>query len=314
MSLSDLGLTSDEEGVYRALLALGVARSANQLVVSGLEADAISDALLALRDKGYADRRPDDRAWVPAPPALALGAQVAARRDELHRVELAMAEMVEQYRSGSLSHLAGDLVEVVEGGDAVRNRYVQIQLAARHRIDTLVTGVARAVGPAETKEATVLDRGVRLRAVLDQGFVSSTNALANIEESLEGGAVVRTIEDVPMKLVVCDGEVALFPLNPASGEVDPSLVVRGGLAKVAQALFDSVWQLARPYGQLGPDIAQLDTRILRLLLVGLTDDAVAGQLGLSSRTVQRRVQALMSLAGVTTRIQLGWHAARYGWA
>jgi DNA-binding NarL/FixJ family response regulator len=62
------------------------------------------------------------------------------------------------------------------------------------------------------------------------------------------------------------------------------------------------------------EVDELDAQVLALLLSGLTDQAVAGQLGLSLRTVQRRISQLMAKAGVTTRIQLGWHAARKGWA
>ena len=50
-----------------------------------------------------------------------------------------------------------------------------------------------------------------------------------------------------------------------------------------------------------------------LLLAGLTDASVAKQLDLGLRTVQRRVKGLMELAGVSTRLQLGWHAYERGW-
>jgi DNA-binding NarL/FixJ family response regulator len=49
------------------------------------------------------------------------------------------------------------------------------------------------------------------------------------------------------------------------------------------------------------------------LLAGLTDHAVANQLGLSMRSVQRRIRALMDLVAAETRLQLGFHAARRGW-
>jgi hypothetical protein len=45
----------------------------------------------------------------------------------------------------------------------------------------------------------------------------------------------------------------------------------------------------------------------------LTDHAVANQLGLSMRSVQRRIRALMDLVAAETRLQLGFHAARRGW-
>jgi DNA-binding NarL/FixJ family response regulator len=53
--------------------------------------------------------------------------------------------------------------------------------------------------------------------------------------------------------------------------------------------------------------------VLSLLLAGLTDQAVANQLHVSLRTIQRRVQHLMGLARVETRMQLGWKACRLGW-
>ncbi|MEV5548628.1 LuxR C-terminal-related transcriptional regulator [Streptomyces sp. NPDC052309] len=50
------------------------------------------------------------------------------------------------------------------------------------------------------------------------------------------------------------------------------------------------------------------------MLAGLTDEAVAHQLQLSARSVQRRIRALMDRAGVTTRTQLGRQARHHGWA
>jgi DNA-binding NarL/FixJ family response regulator len=56
-----------------------------------------------------------------------------------------------------------------------------------------------------------------------------------------------------------------------------------------------------------------DRTILSLMLAGVTDDTVARQLGVSTRTVQRRVSELMTAAGARTRMQLGWHAATHQW-
>jgi DNA-binding NarL/FixJ family response regulator len=58
--------------------------------------------------------------------------------------------------------------------------------------------------------------------------------------------------------------------------------------------------------------AELDRKIVALLLAGLSDQAISTQLDLSQRTLQRRLRHLMDVAGVRTRIQLGWYAARSG--
>lgn len=56
----------------------------------------------------------------------------------------------------------------------------------------------------------------------------------------------------------------------------------------------------------------MDRKVLTLLLAGHTDAAVAARLGVSLRTVQRRVRHLMNLAGTDSRILLGWYARDRG--
>jgi hypothetical protein len=104
-------------------------------------------------------------------------------------------------------------------------------------------------------------------------------------------------------------------------------VVRApGLLRVLLSLFESVWDSAQPVrlepggaaAVLPPDAAAgepeaLDLRVLSLLLIGSTDAAIANQLGVGLRTVQRRIRHLMETAGVETRIQLGWQARDRGW-
>ncbi|MFK0023738.1 hypothetical protein [Streptomyces sp. NPDC090798] len=55
-----------------------------------------------------------------------------------------------------------------------------------------------------------------------------------------------------------------------------------------------------------------DRRLLSLLVAGVTEKAIASQLGLSRRRVQRHIQQLMTFAGAT-RMQLAWQAARRDW-
>ena len=53
-------------------------------------------------------------------------------------------------------------------------------------------------------------------------------------------------------------------------------------------------------------------RTLILLVGGMTDGAVAHRSGVSERTVERHVRALMDDAGCRNRMQLGRHAALTG--
>ncbi|MEH1126371.1 helix-turn-helix domain-containing protein [Micromonospora sp. CPCC 206061] len=54
--------------------------------------------------------------------------------------------------------------------------------------------------------------------------------------------------------------------------------------------------------------------LLGLLAAGLTDEAIARTLGVSLRTIQRRIHDLLLELGVTTRFQAGLAARERGWA
>ncbi|MEV0402233.1 LuxR C-terminal-related transcriptional regulator [Actinoallomurus sp. NPDC050550] len=56
-----------------------------------------------------------------------------------------------------------------------------------------------------------------------------------------------------------------------------------------------------------------DRRLLDLLLAGMKDDAIARQLGLSTRTMRRRMKNLLDLLGADNRFQAGTQAVRRGW-
>ncbi|NUT90617.1 MAG: HTH domain-containing protein [Saccharothrix sp.] len=52
---------------------------------------------------------------------------------------------------------------------------------------------------------------------------------------------------------------------------------------------------------------------MALLATGATDRAIARELGVSTRTVHRKIARLQSLLGVRSRFQLGVCAAGHRW-
>ncbi|MGW3512237.1 helix-turn-helix domain-containing protein [Streptomyces sp. NPDC000994] len=113
------------------------------------------------------------------------------------------------------------------------------------------------------------------------------------------------------------------PCAQPTPEPSAVLVRPGALLDALIAFFESLWAGASPLvlTEEGLDGAAVSDRtpppedllLLSLLLTGLTDTAIAGQLGTSLRTVQRRIRDLIAFAGVRTRMQLAWEASRRGW-
>lgn len=54
-------------------------------------------------------------------------------------------------------------------------------------------------------------------------------------------------------------------------------------------------------------------RLLRLMRTGAIDETIARELGVSLRTVHRRITRLQNLLGVRSRFQLGVTACERGW-
>ncbi|WP_267242176.1 helix-turn-helix domain-containing protein [Streptomyces sp. PR69] len=316
--LGAIGLDARQESAYRALVALGAAEAADLAHRLALPEPDTERALRQLERRGLVARSSACAGrWVAAPPGVALGALLTRQRHELEQAELAAAVLAEEYRAeaaGGAESGVHDLVEVVTGASAVAHRLLQLQLGADEEVCALVTG-----GPSAVEAA---GRGVSYRVVVEREALSLPDGVAGLSAALGRGEQVRAAERVPTRLVIADRALAMLPLTGRRAEPAALVVHASGLLESLSGLFEAVWREALPLrlgargapeeGRApGPDAVDLE--ILSLLLAGLTDASAAKQLDLGLRTVQRRVKGLMELAGVTTRLQLGWHAYERGW-
>lgn len=325
LGLAALGLSADEEDVYRALVEYPSATAAAISSATGMAAGPVERLLSALVAQGLVSRTGStvEGRYVAASPAIALGPLVRQRREDLRRAELELAALTERYWVTAADRTAGDLVEVVTGVELIARRFQQLQAGAQREVRALVTAhtiaVPRADNPAEDEGVR---RGVKYRVVLERAILEQAGAQSDTMGALSSGEDVRVLERVPIKLLIADNTMAMIPMDGLGSTAAALLVHRSGLLDALLALFGAVWERGRPL-RIARDtlleteavqgVDEQDQQILVLLLAGLTDTSVAGQLGLSMRTVQRRVRDLMDRAGVHTRMQLGWHAARAGW-
>ncbi|MGW7408525.1 helix-turn-helix domain-containing protein [Streptomyces sp. NPDC054833] len=321
--LAAIGLDETHESAYRALVSVGAADVADLARRLTLAEHDTERALRRLERHGLAAQssaRPGR--WVAAPPGVALGALLTQQRHELEKAELAAALLAEEYRAAATEPAVHDLVEVVTGASAVTQRFLQIQLGASDEVCALVTGNPAVVsGMDNDAEEQAAGRGVRYRVVVERAVLDRPDGITELTAALGRNERVRAVDRVPTKLVVADRTLAMVPLTSHTGEPAALVVHASGLLELLSGLFESVWRDALPLrlgaqGVVeeqpdGPDGTDLE--VLSLLLAGLTDASVAKQLDLGLRTVQRRVKRLMELTGVTTRLQLGWHAYERGW-
>lgn len=323
--LTLLGLGPDEDAVYRLLVDRPDCEPDG--LVGPLSEAAVACALDALVERGLASAHlPDSGGAVryrAASPVVALGPLLESRRSALHRVESLVGDLSERHRSAQL-YGAGAPVEVLSGPAAIRRRLLTMQRQARSEVCTMVP--ARHV-PAilsfednhEEVDAEMMSRGVTVRSVVEREWLEHPATADLLASCVAQGQHISVTDRLPIKLAIMDRSVALLPLDPDRETEPVALVVhRTGLLTALVSLFeehfDKGWRLSLT-GTDGEDspVAAIDRQIVALLHVGLTDAAIARQLGMGHRTVQRRLHALMDEVGAATRFQLGWYAARAGW-
>jgi hypothetical protein len=101
----------------------------------------------------------------------------------------------------------------------------------------------------------------------------------------------------------------------------PALLVRSSsLLDALCEMFEMLWRSSVPFSLDSPGTTDealsahraagsIDT-LLPMLVSGLNDKTIELELGISQRTLTRRIVALMKRLGATTRFQAGWLAAQ----
>ena len=193
--LESLGIEPEVELVYRALVGSVDATAPGLAEALELPLPEVERALATLVDVGLA-LRPDEASYAGAPPAVALGALITEHHQGLRLAEQALATLAEQHRSAVAGQSISDLIEVVTGVDAIRHRFQQVQQAADHEMRTFITAPFVAVRPGENAaEPAAVERGVRIRAVVERAALSEPGATAEAMESLRRGLELRVVED-----------------------------------------------------------------------------------------------------------------------
>jgi hypothetical protein len=172
-------------------------------------------------------------------------------------------------------------------------------------------------------EGQAVDEWVRalLRSGRRSRVIYPARALEEAPETVrrraELGEHVRVLAELPGRVAVLGGAAVLsHRLDVADG---PVLIVRQpALVSALRLLFEELWGRALPVPGLdGEGDEALTSGDRRLLLEqlgrGAKDEQIARAMGLSLRTVRRRVADVLDELGASSRFQAGVEAVRRGW-
>ncbi len=165
---------------------------------------------------------------------------------------------------------------------------------------------------------------VRCRAVYEAEYFDHPVGQAILATGVIAGEEARVVPRLPLKLKIVDDTAALVPLTDTG--VSTAMLVRSPtLIRVLRNYFELLWERATPIQvtagrtsarqvseTAGPVISQRQVRILRLMVLGLKDEAIARRTDASLRTVRREISAIMDILMVSTRFAAGAAARRLG--
>lgn len=306
-----LGLTPAQRRAYELLLT-NPAATVSTLSPQWTEAEPLPAVLGELEDRGLASSEPGPpHRFRALAPAVAFDARLADFEERLEHARRHVGTLDAAYQARPATRDASTMIEVVTGQRAVRQRLLQIQRGARAQIGML----AKPPGFLEGElNRGPLQRGLSCRTIYDRSAIEHPGALSTVEQLISSGQQARVLPDLPVSLYLADEKIAVLPLRRAPATDAVIVVHPSALLDALVKLFEGLWTRALPLHPPGDTrgtsgSGALLQRLITLLLSGLTDEAIAHQLGLSHRTVQRRVAAMMADLGAHTRFQAGVQAA-----
>ncbi|WP_051366956.1 helix-turn-helix transcriptional regulator [Hamadaea tsunoensis] len=299
--LSRYGLTVDADLVYRTLATFGRATVRQLSKDLGMPAARVLSALESLGDLGAAcEESSNDRGshWAASPPDRVIGLLSERRLLRLRARTPAPVPFEPPRELGpGLRHLPNR--------PAVRERLITLVGATRSEFFGMHPETqfsATAVSAAARTDQALLSRKLQLRSLGVQNLPTAEQPLDPVASNS-----YRNAAELPMKLLVFDRRIALFP-------VDPSDYDRGYLEVAQRPIVESLVQLFRRHWTAAHDpeadmpaisLTPREQALIALLVAGHTDASAARELHISVRTVTAVMRSLMDRVQVDNRFQLG---------
>lgn len=321
--LQTLGLTAHEEVLY-LLLVDSPPMTREELSLRWNYTDSESGAILVsrLEQHGLITTLAGSPELVAAiAPDVAL-ADLAERRiaDLTGAKDRATADLRDRWVQVERGVDARDVIEIIVGRSAIHQRVRTLEREAHEILafDRPPYATEQMDNPLEHRK---LQEGCTYRSVYEGSSLEYPGQMESIRKAVGLGEQARVLWGVPMKMNVADRKVAIVPLETAPETIEVAVVVHpSALLDSLCVLFDLLWERATPFGDPNADdtTAPVTTRdrepgqaaLLTLMAAGIPDKAVARQLGVTERTVQRWVRATMAEHAAHTRFQLGLRVGR----
>ena len=253
-----------------------------------------------------------------ADPRSPLGGLVSAEAEVLRqRLETRSRELVEDQRrlfagwhrlsamiaarTGDGNGTTADGLRVCARQEDVVTRAAEFYVGAKRHVRAVDTGI--------------LDHPRGGTAGVVRQVLCQADHTVTAERMAAAGDQVRLRDRLPVAMVHVDDSAALVILDRTASTA--VVVTTPALLEVLAGWFDLLWRhpatMAFPSGGAERSLTKPQQDVLKLMLGGGGDEAIARRLGLSVSTVRRTIKSIYDLLGVNNRFAVGVAAAKQNW-
>lgn len=265
-------------------------------------------------------------------PRHALRSLVESRERQLAAVREAAGPLGALFDAARRAGDGGPGTAVISGLEAVGDRYYRLKQAARTELCAL-DRPPFLLAPNEPLDEAAVRRGVRVRAVYAAASFEADGGWQDLGSLVSRGEEARVVPALPVKLAMADRSAAMVSLSLSVGSAEYLYTESPPLLATLAEFFENYWISASPLtGEPGSGTLPAaspeapvpgenrshrptdeERNLLALFAAGVKDEAIARQLGVSPRTLRRRIQELFTELGATNRFGAGVAAARRDW-
>ncbi|CAL9511752.1 LuxR C-terminal-related transcriptional regulator [Streptomyces sp. enrichment culture] len=308
MGLTHLGMTADQERLYRFLLRSPCAELDRARVELGIP--DVAQVAAELRALGLIHGE-----CTVATPAAAVDLLVRRRVEEAQRrlAELSvawdvLAELAEEHRSGR----SVQMVEHLTDAESVTSR---IQALLDRRPGELAHLKTRPREPEATYDGSAFTRllslGLRSRTLVS-AHVLHEPGQEDYARSLHAlGDLHRVTDETFRHMAVVNRSVAFVQADPSDPWAGALQIRQPGLVTVLVEVFEGMWSRARDLDDM--PLSAVERRVLHALTRHATDEAAARSINVSVRKFRAHVADLMRRLGANSRFQAALRAKERGW-
>ncbi|MEV4800964.1 hypothetical protein AB0K18_13230 [Nonomuraea sp. NPDC049421] len=308
MSMASLGLTAEQERLYRYLLRHPHAdpkAAGAELVMPGVRL-----VLAELRSLELVDGT-----LTALPPAAAIDVLVRRRIEQTQRqlTELTLAwevltELTEEHRSGRQVQL----VEHIPEGAAVTRRMRTLLAADPGEFAHLkIRAINASPGYDDRPFRRLLARGLRSRTLFPADTLENRDEESHARTLHALGDLHRVTTEPVRHLAIVNRTIAFVQADPARASAGALQIRQPGVVMMLADVFDGMWARGRDLDDL--PLSPIEQQVLHALTRHDNDEAAARSISVSVRKFRAHVAELMARLDAATRFQAALRAKERGW-